>query len=102
MNIRIVKNKYLNALLLLMLFSAIIHLLILFYTALTTQDLYVLNYFHILDITYFFPNFFKNRLGNIISILFVISFYVVLLKIDLLLNKINKRNVVILDRKSEK
>ncbi len=76
------ENKYINALFLLMLFSAIIHLLILFYIAITTKDLYVLNYFHILEITYFLPSLASNITGNIISIFFVVLFYMVILKIN--------------------
>ena len=52
MNIKIVKNKYLNSLLLMMLFSATVHMLILFYISVMTGNFYILNYFKILDINY--------------------------------------------------
>jgi len=50
----IVRNKYLNALLLVFLGSAIVHVLILLGVFLVTLDWHVLNYFRILEIGYFF------------------------------------------------
>mgnify|MGYP001618598177 CR=1 FL=1 len=82
MNIKIVKNKYLNALFVLMLFSAIVHMLILFYIAMATGDFYVINYFNIISITYFLPDFFNNLWGNIVSIVFVAAIYFLILKIN--------------------
>ncbi|MSU54390.1 MAG: hypothetical protein EXS48_00930 [Candidatus Staskawiczbacteria bacterium] len=80
MDIKIVKNKYLNALFLLMLFSAIVHMLMLFYFAIISKDLYVLNYFNILDVDIFFPNIFNNFAGNIFSVILVIIIYGFILK----------------------
>lgn len=80
MDIKIVKNKYLNALFILMLFSAIAHMLIVFYLAIISGNLYIVNYFNILDLDLFYPNIFNNFIGNIFSILFVITVYLIILK----------------------
>lgn len=81
MKIQIVKNKYLNALFVLMLFSAVAHMLILIFIALKTSDVYVLNYFNILDLDILFPAIFKNGiLGNLASLVFVASFYIIILQ----------------------
>ena len=85
MNIKIAKNKYLNALFILMFFSAIVHMLILSYFTLVSGNLYVLNYFNILDIDLFYPNIFNSFLGNIFSLFFVVVIYSIILnknKID--------------------
>ena len=82
MNIRIVKNKYLNAVFVLMLFSAIVHMVILFFLSFKTKDIYVLNYFNILDIDLFIPNILNNNLGNFISFVFMIFIYIAILKIN--------------------
>ncbi len=50
MKIQIVKNKYLNAVLILMLVSAIAHMAILFWIAIITANIHVLNYFDILNL----------------------------------------------------
>jgi len=81
MNIKIVKNKYLNSLFIMMLLSASAHMLILFYLAFARGDLYILNYFNILDIDILFPLIFKNDFfGNFASLIFVILFYFLILK----------------------
>jgi len=80
MNIKIVKNKYINTLFILMLFSAIVHMLVVFYSALTSRDLYVVNYFNILDLDLFYPNIFNSFIGNIFSIFFVVTIYLIILK----------------------
>jgi len=82
MNIKIVKNKYLNALFILMFFSAIIHMAILFYFAIALNNLYILNYFNILDVDLFSPNILNNLAGNIISFIFAIILYYIILKIN--------------------
>lgn len=79
MKVRIVKNKYLNALFLLMLFSAIVHMLILFYFFAISRDIYTLNYFNILDVDIFLPNIFNSTVGNIFSVLVALSIYIVIL-----------------------
>lgn len=81
MNIKIVKNKYANAVLLLMLLSASVHMLILFFLAFNKGDLYSLNYFNILDLDILFPSIFKNGfLGNFASLIFTASLYILILK----------------------
>lgn len=80
MAVNIVKNKYLNALLILMLFSAIVHMLVLFIVAVISQDMYMLNYFNILDLDLFYPNVFNSPAGNIFSGLIVVAIYLFILK----------------------
>ena len=80
MNIKIVKNKYINALFILMLFSAVTHILIVFYSAIISGDLYIVNYFNILDLDLFYPDIFNSFIGNIFSMLFVIVIYLIILK----------------------
>ena len=63
-----------------MLFSAIAHMLIVFYSALFSGDLYVVNYFNILDLDLFYPNIFNNFGGNIFSIFFAVVIYLIILK----------------------
>jgi len=83
MNIKIVKNRYLNSLFILMLFSALVHMLILFFSAFSRGDLYILNYFNILDLDILFPAIFQNNFfGNFASLIFVALFYVLILKIS--------------------
>jgi len=82
MNIKIVKNKYLNALFLLMLFSAIVHMLIIFYFAVISNNLYILNYFNILDLDLFFPDVFNSVSGNVFSVLFVLTIYLIILRVN--------------------
>ena len=81
MKIKIFKNKYLDSLSFIMLFSASVHMLILFFLALRRGDLYILNYFNILDLDILFPAVFKNDFfGNFVSLIFVILFYFLILK----------------------
>ena len=80
MNIRIVNNKYLNALFVFMLFSAIIHMLVLLVFFIMSGNLHVLNYFNILDMDQFVPVFFNNFIGDIVSFIFVLIFYLLIFK----------------------
>ncbi|MDO8486365.1 MAG: hypothetical protein Q7S77_01545 [Candidatus Staskawiczbacteria bacterium] len=80
MNIKIVKNKYLNSLFVLMLFSAVIHMLVLFYSAITSGNFYLLNYFNILDLDLFLPGVFNNFTGDVSSVLFLIIAYIIILR----------------------
>jgi len=80
MRIQIVKNKYVNSLLLLMLMSAIIHMILLFFIAILSKDLYFLNYFNIISISYFIPNFLNSILGDTVSFLFAgVTYFVILM-----------------------
>jgi hypothetical protein len=81
-HIHIVKNKYLNALLVLMLFSAIAHMAVLFILALASGGWQELNYFNILDINTLFPNFLTGFGGNIISWLIAAGLYIAILKLN--------------------
>ena len=82
MNIRIVKNRYINALLLLMLFSAIAHVLILLYMAITSGSLHFLNYFTILEIGYILPGFSNIFSSDVISFVFAGAMYIIILRIN--------------------
>ncbi len=75
MKITIVQNKYLNALLLLMLFSASVHMVILIVWAIMQRNLDYLNYFNILTLNYFFPGVFEGWGASGISLATVIVIY---------------------------
>ncbi|OGZ68968.1 MAG: hypothetical protein A3D44_00175 [Candidatus Staskawiczbacteria bacterium RIFCSPHIGHO2_02_FULL_42_22] len=80
MNINIVNNKYINALLLLLLFSAVAHVAILLYAFLMSGDFSLINYFNILDLAYLFDNFFNGVTNDIFATIFVVVLYVIILK----------------------
>lgn len=83
MNINVVKNKYLNALFVLMLFSAAVHMIILICLAIFRGDIYILNYFNILDLDILFPAIFYNDfLGSILSFIFAGILYILILKLN--------------------
>lgn len=82
MNIKIVKNKYINALFVLMFFSAIIHILVAFCLLIKSGNLYAVNYFNIIGIEDFIPNFLNSLSGNIVSLVFQVVFYIAILKIN--------------------
>lgn len=77
---KMVKNKYLNALLLLLLFSAVFHMAILFVFAIAFWNIHFLNYFHILNLNYFFPEFSNNYLADGISFAVMLGIYLIILK----------------------
>ncbi len=82
MNIKVVKNKYLNALFLLMILSAVAHMLNSIFIAVKSFDIYILNYFNILELDILFPNIFKNTpYGNLSSFVVVLFLYFVMLKL---------------------
>jgi len=80
MKIQISKNKYINALAILALFSAAVHMTLLSYKAIYEKDLYILNYFNVLDLDIFFGNAFKNFWGNAISAICAGLIYLIILK----------------------
>ncbi len=82
MNIKIADNKYVNALLVLMLFSAIVHMIILFVVAIASRDMYVLNYFNILDVDLFHASIFSSGAGNLFALVAVVGIYLGLLKFN--------------------
>jgi len=80
MKIQIIRNKYLNAFAILGLFSAGVHMVLLAFRAIFEKDLYVLNYFNVLDIDLFFPDLFNSFWGNATSVLFAGLIYLIILK----------------------
>lgn len=82
MRIKIVKNKYLNAFLLLMLFSAIVHMIVLFCWFLASKDIYVFNYLNILNLNYFYPDLSGNIWWYVLSVVSVILTYLIILFIN--------------------
>ncbi len=80
MNIKIVKNKYVNSFFAFLLLAAIIHFLILAYRTIAERNIYNLNFFAVLNLDALFPNFFKdNFAGNLTSFLFAGIVYLILL-----------------------
>jgi len=75
------KNKYIIALKRTILFSAIIHLLILLWYAINTGNLKIINLFNILDLDLIYPNILKGNLSDFLSILALIIIYIVFLVI---------------------
>ena len=66
-----------------MLLSASVHMIILFFLALSQGNLYLLNYFNILDLDILFPMIFNNSvLGNIVALCFAGLLYILILKIS--------------------
>ena len=60
-------NKYIDALLKTMLFSASIHMIILIVQAIRTGDIMIINYFNILDLEIYYPHILKY-LKHILSL----------------------------------
>lgn len=82
MKIKIADNKYLNALFVLMLGSAIAHMALLFGFAVAERDWYLLNYFRILDLDRLFPNIPGNFAGDIFSWAVMGAVYAAILKFN--------------------
>ena len=80
MNIKIVNNKYINAVFLFLLFSATVHALILLISAAISGNLHILNYFNILGLNYFIPAFLNGLPGDIVSFILALIIYLVILK----------------------
>ncbi len=72
---QIAKNRYLDALLKLVLFSAITHMLILAYKSVSTADPVIMNYFNILDLELFFEGIEKGTLSQILSVVVMLGIY---------------------------
>ncbi|MDP6155754.1 MAG: hypothetical protein QGH39_12255 [Candidatus Thermoplasmatota archaeon] len=73
---RVSKNRYLDALLKLVLFSAITHIIILLYKSISTADPVIMNYFNILDLELFFKGIEKGTLSQVLSFVVVLGIYV--------------------------
>lgn len=82
MNIHIVKNKYLNAFLILLLISAVIHFILLLGRALFFGDWQALNYIHILDIDWYVPGLLAGAAGEAISWAIAGGVYLAILKLN--------------------
>ena len=72
---RIVDNRYLDALLKLMMFSAIIHIIILIPCALVTGNGMLMNYFNILDLDLVFPGVENGALSQVICVVVAVAVY---------------------------
>lgn len=79
MKIQIVKNKYINAGLLLMLVSATLHIISLIVAFIDSWDFHVFNYFTIIGVDRFVPGAFNTAAGDIVSFFFVIVLYGIIL-----------------------
>lgn len=78
---KIIKNRYINAFLLLLLYSATFHFLVIVFRSFAQRNFYPLNFFGILNLDILFPELFKNTLsGNIASIIVVVVIYYVIFK----------------------
>jgi hypothetical protein len=88
MKVQIVKNKYLNALFLLMILSSIIHIAIVIFMAIKNSDLYYINFFNIIGVNCIIPNFLNNFVGNLISLGFTILLYLIIF-----LNNTSKKEI---------
>ncbi|MBU1975910.1 MAG: hypothetical protein KKG59_05900 [Nanoarchaeota archaeon] len=77
--IKIVNNKYVDALLKLMLVTAIIHMLILIPYAIINGKMILTNYFNILDADLLFPNIIYGLWSQILSGVIVVAIYLTFL-----------------------
>lgn len=73
---RIARNRYLDALLKLVLFSAITHIIILVYKSVSTLDPVIMNYFNILDLELFFQGIENGALSQVLSAVVMLGIYV--------------------------
>ncbi len=67
--------KYLRPLLSTFLFFAVLHVIVLVFMILLTGDISYLNVFHIVGLTYFFPDIDKGNFSQILSTLIIIIVY---------------------------
>lgn len=74
----IVKNRYFDALLKLMLLSAVLHMFTLFVYFLIHLDASRFNFFKIINIDLFFPELITNQYTNMYSIILGIFLYICL------------------------
>jgi hypothetical protein len=72
---KIAKNRFLDALIKLTLFSAVIHLISLLISAFTKRDLSYFNYFKILDLDILMPNITQGILSQVLSLLTALTLY---------------------------
>lgn len=88
---KIINNKYLNGFLILLLYSAIFHFIVLIYRSFAERTIYTLNFFSILSLDILFPNLFKNTpSGNVASLIVAVLVYLIVLKTQkIFIEKIN-------------
>ena len=72
---RILENRYVQALMGLILFSAIIHMFLLAVYAVIDADVTYLNYFNIIDLDLIFPNIGMGGFSQIFSLLTAVVIY---------------------------
>ncbi|MDP2741685.1 MAG: hypothetical protein Q8O66_03310 [bacterium] len=78
---KIIDNKYSNAFLLLLLYSAIFHFIVLIARCFLEKSIYPLNFFTILNLDILFPYLFKNTpTYDFISLVVVLIVYVILIR----------------------
>lgn len=85
MKIKIVNNRYLNTLFLVMLFSAIAHIIVIIAVAIKSLNfsvlLYIFNYFNILDLNILLPKCPEGVGGiGISSVLLVVIYLIIFVK----------------------
>jgi len=73
-----IKNRFIDALVKLILLSAIIHLSLLLVYSILNLDFIYLNFFNLLDFDLFFPEVINGVLSQLLSIIVVIIVYVVI------------------------
>jgi len=72
------ENRYLDALLKLILLTAVIHVFVLIAAAVINADAVYLNYFNILDIDLFFPGIEQGMLSHFFSAVAMLIVYIVI------------------------
>ena len=73
--IKIANNRFLDAFLKFLLFSAILHFLVLVVTSIITLDIGFLNYFDIIDVNLFLPGIDVGMISQIFSASLIIILY---------------------------
>jgi len=74
---KIANNRYLDALLKLMLFSAIFHMILLVIYAIRVQSILPLNYFNILDVDLLYPIAINGNVAQIFAGGFALALWIV-------------------------
>jgi len=73
------KNRYLEALIKLILISAIFHLVLLFVYSLIKLDFSYLNYFRVVDISLIFPSITEGPFSLVFSFITILIVYLIIL-----------------------
>jgi len=72
------ENRYIDALIKLILFSAVFHIILITIYSIVNLDITYLNYFNILDIDLFFPGIIDGSLSQVFSILMITIIYLII------------------------